>query len=150
MRIEFGKRVMGEPKRIDGRIGIMKILKSIGAVLAGFVTVAALSIGADMALGALGIFPPVTRPELYDSWMLLVALAYTAAFSFLGGYVTARLAPSRPLRHVLLLASLGLVGGIAGAYSSWQIMPHWYCVASIMAAPLAAWLGGQRHARKGE
>jgi hypothetical protein len=34
--------------------------------------------------------------------------------SVAGGYLTVRLAPNRPMRHAWILATIGLVAGIAG------------------------------------
>lgn len=69
-------------------------LKSIGAVFAGFVAVFILSTVTDFILESLGIFPPVTQ-GLFITWMLVLALTYRTVYAVLGGYITARLAPSR-------------------------------------------------------
>ena len=92
----------------------MKTLKSIGAVFAGFVTVEILSTGTDFILEKFGIFPPASDPGLYITWMLIVALAYRSLYTIAGGYVTARLAPDKVMRHVIILACIGLLGGTAG------------------------------------
>jgi hypothetical protein len=42
-----------------------KIFKSIGAVLAGFVTVFVLSVATDFVLEKIGFFPPANEPEAY-------------------------------------------------------------------------------------
>ena len=78
--------------------------------------------------------------------LLLLATAYRTAYGIAGGYLTARLAPSRPVRHAMIGGALGLVAGIAGAVATWNggpaYGPHWYPVALIVLALPQAWLGG--------
>jgi len=119
------------------------ILKSIGAVLAGFVTVAILSIVTDFVLETLRIFPGTTHPELYASWMLAIALVYRSLFTVIGGYLTARLAPQNPMHHVYVLMAIGLIGGIAGAVGGWHLGNHWYPVLLAVTGPIFVWIGGR-------
>jgi hypothetical protein len=64
-----------------------------------------------------------------------------------GGYLTARLAPSHPLTHALILGVIGLVLGIAGVAASWnagpELGPKWYAIALVITALPSAWLGGK-------
>lgn len=121
----------------------MKILKSIGAVVAGFLTVVFLSVGTDAVLERTGFFPPTTEPEAYTQWMLFVALVYRTVFTVLGGFVTAKLAPSKPMKHVMVLAVLGTVAGIGGVFAGWQYGNHWYPIALAVSAFPAIWYGGK-------
>src|SRR5438094_704125 len=98
----------------------MNILKGIGAVLAGFIAITVLSVGTDFVLEALGIFSPVDKPLLFMPWMAAVALFYRGVFAVVGGYVTAKLAPSKPMRHVIILAVIGTVLGILGTAANWS------------------------------
>lgn len=120
----------------------MNILKSIWAVLAGFVVVVALSMVTDLILEKLGIFPPQTNPGAYAAWMLAVALTYRSIYTILGGYVTAWLAPGNPMTLVYVAMVLGAIGGIAGAVNGWSLGNHWYPVALAVTGPLFVWLGG--------
>lgn len=125
------------------------IFKSIGAVLAGFLTVVILSIATDMVLEKLGIFP---SPDmgLFIPWMLGLALAYRIVFTVIGGYVTARLAPNRPMRHVTILATIGVIAGILGVIAGWNLSAHWYPIAiAVTAFPCTYW-GGKLGAKKAE
>ena len=117
--------------------------KSIGAVLAGFVAVAILSVATDFIFETFGIFPGTAHPELYTSWMLGVALLYRSVFTIIGGYITAKLAPQNPMRHVYILVVLGLIGGIAGAVSGWHLGNHWYPVLLAITGPVFVWIGGK-------
>jgi hypothetical protein len=121
------------------------IFKSIGAVLAGFVSVAVLSIATDVVLESLTIFPPQTKPEEYTTWMLAMALAYRSVYTVIGGYVTAKLAPSHYKKHVVALMILGGIGGVLGAVTGWDLGNHWYPVALAATGPLLVWLGGSAY-----
>ena len=75
--------------------------RSVGAVAAGFLCTALLSVGTDAFLHARGIFPP-TGQAMSDGLFVLAA-AYRLVFTVLGGYMTAGLAPRRPMTHVVIL-----------------------------------------------
>jgi hypothetical protein len=120
----------------------MYIVKSIGAILAGFITVVVLNTGTDYLMQALGIFPPLSQGAPYDAWMLAFALAYRCVEIVAGGYVTALLAPDRPMRHVIILGCLGILGGIAGIVTGWNLSAHWYPIALAVLAFPSTYLGG--------
>jgi MFS family permease len=125
--------------------------KSIGAVVAGLVTIIVLSNGTDTVLETTGIFPSL-QAQLEQGftvpWMVVLALVYRCVYTILGGYVTARLAPKRPTRHVLTLGVIGLVLGIAGAFATSDIVPAWFSLALIVLGIPCAWLGGKLQQRK--
>lgn len=98
----------------------LRWLWSLGAVIAGFAVVVALSIGVDGVLHGMKIYPPPGEP-MHDPALNALALAYRSLFTVVGGYVTARLAPLAPMRHVLVLALIGLAAGAAG----WFSPPAW-------------------------
>ena len=77
------------------------ILRSLGAVMAGLLIIFVLSLGTDVVMHATGIFPPWFQPMAGPLWVF--ALAYRSVYAVLGSYVTARLAPNNPLKHVMLL-----------------------------------------------
>lgn len=118
------------------------ILKSIGAVVAGFITVVILSIGTDTVLEKLGIFPPINAAPFTTS-LLVIAFLYRSAYTVLGGYVTAALAPERPMKLVWILAGLGTVGGALGIVVGWNLSDHWYPIAIFLSAIPCTWLGGK-------
>ncbi len=129
------------------------IPRSIGAVVAGIVVGAALSIVTDVLLRKAGVFPAL-GVRMADS-LLLLATAYRTAYSVLGAYVTARLAPRRPMFHALVGAYIGIVVATVGAVVTWnagpQYGPHWYPIALIVLAIPTAWAGGRiREAQLGE
>jgi hypothetical protein len=59
-----------------------------------------------------------------------------------GGYVTASLAPNRPLRQAIILGIIGIAASILGAVVGWDLSPHWYPIALIITALPGRWLGG--------
>lgn len=122
-------------------------MKSIGAVVAGFLTVVVLSIGTDTILEALGIFPSASN-GLFITWMLVVAFLYRCIATVVGGYVTARLAPTNPMKHVKILACIGLLGGAAGIVGGWNLSQHWYPIAIFLSAVPCTWFGGTLYHKK--
>ena len=120
-------------------------LRSIGAVVAGFVVVIVLSLGTDMVLHATGVFPPWGQP-MSDA-LFLLATIYRTIYCIAGSYIAARLAPDKPMKHALVLGVVGLIVSTAGAVATWnkgpEFGPHWYPVALIVTAIPCAWLGGK-------
>jgi hypothetical protein len=124
-----------------------RTLRSVGALFAGFVVVVVLSLGTDAVLHATGVFPPWGQP-MSDA-LFLLATAYRTLFGILGAYVTARLAPRRPMGHALLGGAIGLVLATAGAVATWdkgpEFGPHWYPLSLIATALPGAWAGGRAY-----
>ncbi len=122
---------------------VMRILQSIGAVLAGFIAVVVLSMAADWVLYAIHYYPPESQ-GLHDPVQNAVALAYRSLFTVVGGWITARLAPTTPMIHVGILSVLGLAGGLAGVFFTWNMNlgPHWYPIGLAVGAIPLTLLGG--------
>src|SRR5262249_14929218 len=125
-------------------------LRSIGAVLAGFLVIVIISIATDMVMHGSGVFPPLGAP-MSDA-LFLLATAYRIVISVAGCYIAARLAPDRPMWHALALGVVGVVVSVAGAVLTWNrgpaFGPHWYPLALIALAMPCAWLGGKLHGGK--
>jgi hypothetical protein len=122
----------------------------VGAVVAGFICTALLSVGTDAFMHARGIFPP-SGGAMSDGLFVLAA-AYRLVFTVLGGYVTAALAPQRPMVHVLILGAIGGLAATAGAVATWsagpEFGPHWYPVLLVVTALPCVWVGGMLRARR--
>jgi hypothetical protein len=114
--------------------------RTAGALIAGFVAVAALSIAADAVLHAMNYYP--NDGTVGSDAGLSVALAYRTAFTVLGGYITARLAPSRPQRLATILGVIGTLFAILGAVTMWNVGHQWYPVALVVLAIPSTALGG--------
>ena len=120
-------------------------LKSIAAVLAGAVTSIILEIGADELLHVTGVFPPIGQPV--NNGLFLLATLHRTIFGVLGAYVTARLAPRRPMLHALVLGAIGMAVAILGTVLTWnkgpEFGPHWYPIALVVLGMPQSWLGGK-------
>jgi len=127
-------RETGSPRRVG---------RSILAVLAGIVVGAALSLGTDALLAAVGVFPKVGK-QMSDA-LFALATAYRIVYGIVGSYVIARLAPDRPMQHALIGGVLGLVVSIVGAVVTWNrdLGPHWYAIGLAVTALPCAWVGGK-------
>ncbi|HEV7165712.1 MAG TPA: hypothetical protein VGO35_10010 [Gammaproteobacteria bacterium] len=128
----------------------MKILRSIGAVVAGFVAVVVLALLTDAVLMATHVFPAMEHPELYTDTLYVLITFYTALYSAVGAYLTARLAPSRPITHALVLGVLGLLSSTLGAIAMWSKATghEWYPVSLVLIAIPTCWLGGWLYVRQ--
>ena len=116
--------------------------KTIWAVFAGFLTVVILSVGTDSILEKLGIFPPPDQ-GLFITWMLVLALIYRCVYTVAGGYVTAWLAPDRPMRHAIILGIIGTVAATIGVVVGWNLSQHWYPISLVVTALPCTWVGGK-------
>jgi hypothetical protein len=121
------------------------LLRSVVAVVAGIVVGVALSLITDMAMRSAGIFPAL-GVRMADP-LLGLAVAYRTVYGVASSYVTARLAPNRPMGHALLLGALGLFVNVVGTALTWNkgpaFGPHWYPLVLIVLALPTAWLGGK-------
>jgi hypothetical protein len=120
-------------------------LRSTGAVLAGFITTAVLSLATDQLFHVLDVYPPWGQP-MHDPALNVLALGYRIVYSIMGGYITAGLAPHSPLRHAVILGIIGFVLATAGAIGSitqYDLGPSWYPIALALTALPCTWLGGR-------
>jgi hypothetical protein len=124
-------------------------LRSVGAILLGFVAVVVLSLGTDQVLHVIKVYPPWGQ-TMYDPGLNLLALSYRIVYTILGSYLTARFAPRAPMRHALALGTLGMLIGTAGAVATipMHLGPAWYPVAIAATALPCAWLGGVLYRRR--
>jgi hypothetical protein len=123
----------------------LKSLKSIGAIVAGIAVGVVLSLATDALLPNLGVIPKWS--ESSSAGAFLLATVYRTLYGGVGGYVTAWLAPDRPVWHAVILGVLGVAANIAGAVATWNhvpsLGPHWYPIALIVTALPCSWLGGK-------
>jgi hypothetical protein len=110
--------------------------RSILAVGAGFVFIAIGSTLVDIVLHATGVYPPWGVP--IDDGGALLATAYRLLISIIGAWLTARLAPSAPMKHALVLGVIGSIAGTVALSATWSagLSPRWYPVAlAVLAMP---------------
>lgn len=122
-------------------------LKSIRAVIAGFALLVILSIMMDSILEKIGVMKtePFNENPL---WLIAIIILYRTIFNTLGCYLTARLAPNKPMKHAIILGIIGVVLTIVGLIAMWDIPPRWYPISLIVLTLPAAWLGGKMAFKK--
>lgn len=117
--------------------------KSILAVSAGVVVIIVVTTLVDIVLHKTGVFPPMDQP-INDN-LALLATAYRIIISIGGAWLTARLAPDKPMKHALALGVVGAVLAFAGAVATWNsgLGPRWYPIALAVLAIPQCWVGGK-------
>jgi len=118
--------------------------RSVAALLAGFVVVLILSLGTDVVLHATGVFPKLG--QAMSNPLFFLATAYRTVYAIIGSYITARVAPYKPMQHALVGGLIGLALSVVGALVTWnkpELGPHWYPLALVVTALPCAWIGGR-------
>jgi hypothetical protein len=100
-----------------------RVLRSIGAVLAGMIVGIALTLGTDELLHLTHVFPPWGDSMAGYDGALLLATVYRTVYGIAASYITAKLAPHRPLLHAMVGGVLGLLVSIVGAVATWNKEP---------------------------
>src|SRR5882672_5339824 len=126
----------------------MKIVRGIGAILAGIVFIVVTHTLTDLILEKLGIFPPPAE-GFHITWMVVTATVYRSLYTVAGGYVTAVLAPEPKMRYVIILGIFGLVVSTLAAIATipMKLGPAWYPIALAVLALPCVWLGGKLRTR---
>ena len=93
-------------------IQFRRLGRSIAAVLIGMAVGVLVTVGTDFALHAAGLFPP--WDQRVSNALLLLATGYRTIYSVAASYLTAYLAPYRPLAHAL----------VGGAFGFWRVLPE--------------------------
>ena len=122
-------------------------MRSIVAVLAGFVTLSA-ALYAMQGVGTAVLMR--TTPDLPDTvsivnystatrvfWLIWETLSMVAA-----GYVTARIAPSSHVAHATLMGAIQAIVTVWAMFSVRGDEPLWFWITGIAMMVPAAWLGG--------
>lgn len=118
--------------------------KSVVAVVVGLLAIVILSVGTDVLMHQLGIFPQ--NGQGMTDRLFLLATAYRTLISIFGCYLTAKLAPSKPMKHAIWLGIIGVIFALVGVAASWnhpELGPHWYPVTLVVVALPCAWIGGK-------
>jgi hypothetical protein len=112
------------------------MLRSILSVLAGWAVVGLLVVLTDLVLGRL--FPAeYVSGRIPPDRLSALSLATATLYSVLGGWITARLAGSRPWRHAVYLILWGELMGAISAVMTWGQIQWWYQLGLLAAWPLA-------------
>jgi len=116
--------------------------RSVLAIVAGIVFVVVVTTIVDVVLHAVEIYPPWDKP--IDDAQAALATAYRVVIGVAGAWLTARLAPAKPMTHAMILGAVGVVLATVGLAATWNkgLGPHWYPIALVMLAIPQSWLGG--------
>jgi hypothetical protein len=117
--------------------------RSIWAVVAGVLTIIVVTTLVDLVLHVVQVYPPMNEP-LTDGFALL-ASSYRLVIGVAGAWLTARLAPDRPLHHAMVLGYVGIALGAIGLVATWNLGlgPRWYPISLVVLAVPQCWAGGK-------
>ena len=111
----------------------------------GLVFIVITHTGTDAILEAIGVLP---KDNLFvPTGLILIVIGYRAVFSLAGCYLTAKLAPQNPMKHSLILGTIGVVLSTVGAIATanMNLGPAWYAWSLVVISLPIAWLGGKLH-----
>ena len=120
-------------------------MKNFLAVIAGLAFVIITSTGLDAIFHRLGVYPEDPTATSMGAWVL--ALSYRLVIGVIGGWITARLAESRPEFFAIVLGIIGTIVGLAGLAMVWMMRPNlgplWYPILLVVTAIPCTWLGAR-------
>lgn len=118
--------------------------RSILAVIAGMAAGIAVTLATDILLRKAGVLP--TPGERVPDGVLAWVTGYRVFYGVAASYLTAYLAPYRPIAHAMVGGAFGFAASLAGAIATWNAGPaygpHWYPVALVVLALPQSWFGG--------
>lgn len=122
--------------------------RSIWAVVAGILAIIVVTTLVDVVLHLVDVFPAWDVP--IDDRLAALATGYRVIIGVGGGWLTARLAPARPMKHALILGAIGVILGLVGVVATWDrgLGPRWYPIALVLLALPQCWVGGAIFERK--
>jgi hypothetical protein len=118
-------------------------MKSIWAVAAGVLVIIGVTTLVDVILHVLHVYPATDQP--LDNSLSALATSYRIVISVAGAWLTARLAPNKPIKHAMILGYVGVVLGLVGLAATWNkgLGPRWYPIALVVLAIPQCWIGGK-------
>jgi len=108
-------------------------MRSFLAILAGFLTITILG----NILGQIMLhFGPSSfyQGDIFTTKGAVASLLCAQLCNVVGGYVTGRVAPRRPIFHAVILGLIGVVTTIWVAIALWKLEPLWYHFGTILLA----------------
>ena len=120
-------------------------MKSFLAVLAGLAFTVVVAVVLDLVMHATGVYGTEISDMTTSDY--LVALSYRLLSAIGAGWITARLAPSRPMYYAVLLGAIGTAIALVGLIFAWAMSPAlgpvWYSLLLVVSAIPCTWLGGK-------
>jgi len=87
--------------------------KSAWAVIAGVLVIIVVTTLIDIVLHLTGVYPSMGQP--LNGPLAILATSYRVVIGVGGAWLTARLAPDKPIKHALILGYVGVFLGLVGA-----------------------------------
>jgi len=117
--------------------------KSAWAVIAGVLVIIVVTTLIDIVLHLTGVYPSMGQP--LNGPLAILATSYRVVIGVGGAWLTARLAPDKPIKHALILGYVGVFLGLVGAAATWNrgLGPRWYPIALVLLAVPQCWAGAR-------
>jgi hypothetical protein len=124
------------------------MLRTIGSVLGGYISIGILAALTDLVFAAvIPGFRGMATPPLY--YFLIVTLTDTL-YSIAGGYLCAASARASARVATLGLMIFGEIVGVVTTIVFWHNQPHWFAFALLVLFPFAVWIGYRLRSRGAE
>ena len=101
-------------------------MRSIAALVSGYVLWTVLWLGGNASLRAAGLLPGDPTQPVLAPMPLFILIILSLACSLLGGYVAGAVSRSSSIRIVALLGVLLFATGCFVQSTVWHLMPLWY------------------------
>jgi hypothetical protein len=121
------------------------MLRTIAAVLAGYVSIGVLVVATDAIAAMLdpSLSSKLAPPDNY----LALTLITTSLYTLLGGYLCAVIAKAKHKQAALGLIGFGELMGLASVVMYWGRQPKWYGFSLLIVYPPLVWLGSRIRTR---
>lgn len=118
--------------------------RSLFAVLAGIVAMTAMAFAIEIPIRSLALrfYPDAAALDSSISWMISQWI-YMFPALMLGGYIAAKLAPSRPFLHSIVMACVQVLLTVALIFAPPHPVPAWIWALTLLVTPVAICLGGR-------
>ena len=93
--------------------------KSFWAIAAGVLVIVLVTTVVDIVLHATNVYPPMEQP--IGNRLALLATSYRIIIGVAGAWLTARLAPDKPIKHAMILGYVGTILGLIGVITTWNL-----------------------------
>ena len=115
--------------------------RSILAFLAAIAVTFALSYGTDAILIATNLMESDALPDSVAIVTLIIT--YRTVYNVLGAYILAKLAPKRPMLHVMILGVFGIIGSLSAMFAMPDYSAAYYpIILSLLVLP-SVWAGAK-------
>ena len=124
------------------------MLRSIGAVIVGYVVYLVLSVIGGVILAV--SFPgAVSQGTMNPTVGFLVGgLVFSVIFAFAGGYVTASIAQTKEVTHALILGGVMVVIGLISLVVGTSPQPVWAQIVGLIIPLPSVYVGGVLRSRR--